>query len=61
MLRVGFDQGRLSLTTDLLARDGLDSPALSSCQKTFRKTQRFQPIEDLVAALDKLASATDAA
>lgn len=59
MLVVGSATARLFLTTDLLARDGIDSPVLvhrsyAPCEKK----QRFQPVEDLVTALDKIASVT---
>jgi hypothetical protein len=57
MLMVRTDQARLFLTADLLARDGIDSPTLAKHGFTVcEKIQRFQPVEDLVPALDRVAS-----
>lgn len=62
MLMVGNANARLFLTADLLARDGMDSPALARRGFTpCEKIKRFQPVEDLVAALDKIASVTSVA
>ena len=61
MLMVGNANARLFLTADLLARDGIDTPAL--VRRSFtpcEKIKRFQPVEDLVTALDKIASVATA-
>jgi hypothetical protein len=62
MILIGTAQARLFLTKDLLARDGIDTPALA--KRGFRlceKLQRFQPVEDLVPTLDLIASNAGAA
>lgn len=55
MLRVGFEPDRLSLTENLRAREvshaRLPPP---TCQTISGREQRFQPVEDIVAALDFL-------
>lgn len=57
MLRVGIENGKLFLTADFLARDALDGRLqLSPRRVTPRKDQRFEPIDDLVAALDHHAA-----
>lgn len=58
MLRVGFEQGRLLLTADFLARDTLHGLLPLSQNRTVSKTeQRFEPVEDLVASLDSHVAA----
>ena len=58
MLRVGIQNGKLFLTADFMARDALDGRfPLSPRRATPRKDQRFEPIDDLVAALDLHAAA----
>lgn len=57
MLLVGRAHARLYLTADLLARDSIDGPALAKRSYTpCEKIQRFQPVEDLVTVLDKIAA-----
>ena len=62
MFRIGYDQGRLFLTSDFLARDTCEGkvPGQRS-QAAPDKKLRFQPIEDLVTALDSMAAAANAA
>jgi hypothetical protein len=58
MLRVGIENGRLTLTAEFLARDSLDGRLhMPPRRATFRKEQRFEPIDDLVATLDLHAKA----
>jgi hypothetical protein len=58
MLRVGFDQGKLLLTADFLARDTLHGLLPLPHGRMFSKSeQRFEPVEDLVASLDSHAAA----
>lgn len=57
MFRMRCKQGGLFLTADLLVRD--DHASHSSDRRDFsalKKSQYFQPIEDLVTGLDNIVS-----
>jgi hypothetical protein len=55
------EQGLLHLTADLLSGDGRASePTSKPGGAVFGNLQRFPPIEELVTALDRIASRTTA-
>lgn len=62
MFRVRCNQGGLFLTAELMVRDE-HAGQLSAdyAMPALHKRHRFQPIEDLVHALDKIASGATAA
>lgn len=58
MLRLATEQGLLHLTADLLQRDSRPSQTRPKTSSGLfgAQVQRFPPIEDVVAALDRVAS-----
>jgi hypothetical protein len=57
MLRMRCKQGGLFLTADLMVPDGQVGPSSDRRDvSATKKIQCFQPVEDLVTALDSIAS-----
>ncbi|MCU0827462.1 MAG: hypothetical protein MUE52_08650 [Tabrizicola sp.] len=62
MQRIDNDYGRLNLTSEFMARDSAAPRALATTgRKGSGKEFRFQPVEDLVVALDSMVAAAVAA
>lgn len=57
MLSTTIDQNRLHLTADLRAVDATSSKSLPKMPKPIfpSEIRRFPPVEDVVAALDRIA------